>query len=249
MSNFFSLSLVIPVYNESRRLEKTFASLSRFLKNAPVPSVEIIFVNDGSTDDTLMLLNQFAHKVPARIISYPDNCGKGYAVRTGMRAATADYALFLDADMSTDLLMFERFAVAMQQGAAIVIGTRKNAGAEIHKHQPWWREMLGKGYTILARTILGVPVTDFTCGFKCFHRLAREAVFRRAFIDRWSYDAEILYLAHRLGFQIFEIPVVWVNDRHSSVRLYRDIIQSFFDLFAIRSKHSFLETIPSHPDS
>jgi len=228
------------------RLEKTFASLSRFLGTCPFPSVEIIFVNDGSTDDTLILLNQFARKIPARIISYPDNRGKGHAVRTGMRVATKDYAFFFDVDMSTDLPMIERFAAAMRQGAAVIIGTRKVAGAEIRKHQSWWREMLGKGYTLLARIVLGVPVTDFTCGFKCFHRTAREAVFRRALIDRWSYDAEILYLAHRLGFQIFEIPVIWVNDKSSSVRLCRDIIQSFFDLFAIRSNHSFADVIDFH---
>ena len=234
-----SLSLVIPFYNEAGRLEKTFAALSKYINTNQFYSVEIIFVNDGSTDSTLALLKRFVCRVPVRIISYTDNRGKGYAVRVGMRAATSQYALFLDADMSTDLSMIVRFQKAMQQNEMVIIGTRKTHGSEIRKHQPWWREILGKGYTFLARIILNSSVTDFTCGFKCFHRIAREAVFQRAFINGWGYDAEILYLADRLGFRIFEVPVIWTNDKRSTVRIYRDIFQSFNDLLVIRFRHPF----------
>ena len=234
-----SLSLIIPVYNEAGRLEKTFAALLEYIGANLFYSIEIIFVNDGSTDNTLTLLRRFGCRVPARIVSYPDNRGKGHAIRTGMRVATGEYSIFLDADMSTDLSMIVRFQKAMQQNEMVIIGTRKTHGSEIRKHQPWWRETLGRGYTFLARIILNLSVTDFTCGFKCFHRVAREAIFQRAFINGWSYDAEILYLADRLGFRIFEVPVVWTNDKRSTVRIYRDIFQSFNDLLVIRFRHPF----------
>ncbi len=126
----------------------------------------------------------------------------------------------------------------MDRGEPVIIGTRKSKGADVQVRQPWWRETMGKIYTFLARLVLGVPVSDFTCGFKMFRRSARESIWRQGFMDRWSYDAEILYLAQRFGFPIREVPVVWRNDKRSAVRIFRDAVQSFTDLFLIRFKYS-----------
>ena len=237
-----SLSIVIPLYNEEERFPVTGETLRSFVTASVVtfPELEIIFVNDGSTDNTLALVQKFARDFPhhVQIISHEKNRGKGHAVRTGMRAATKKYALMSDADMSTDLCAAADFIGPMSDGVPVIIGSRKMPGARLEIRQPWWREFMGKGYTFLAQNILSVPVSDFTCGFKFFHIDARSAIFEKAMIDRWSYDAEILFLAKQNNFPIVEIPVIWRNDKRSAVRLYRDVIRSFLDLIIIRLRHT-----------
>lgn len=230
-----SLSIVIPAYNESKRLQKTFTALLEFLKQPPFSSVEVIFVNDGSTDDTEMILEERCKRMKWRLISYGSNRGKGYAVREGFKAATGDYILLMDADMSTPLSEIEKFIPAMEAGSPVIIGTRKAVGAEVAVHQPLLRETMGKVFTMIAGVIMDLKVSDFTCGFKCFSRVAPRAIARAARIDRWSYDAEFLYLARKVfGFEIKEIPVLWYNDPRTSVRLFSATLSSLRDLFLIR---------------
>lgn len=233
-----TFSIVIPVFNEERRLRKTFAELEPFLRDYSFSEVEVVFVSDGSTDRTAEMIAEFQHGRPnVKLIGYPENCGKGHAVRVGMLAAIHEYALILDADMSTSLAELPKFREPMEARCPVVIATRKAPGAAMVPPQPFIRRKLGEGYTLLARLITGVQVSDFTCGFKCFNRASREKIFRSAAIDRWSYDAEILFLAKQFGFPICEVPVLWRNDRDTRVRLGRDVIGSFIDLFRIRLKH------------
>lgn len=228
------LSIVIPVFNEERRLPKTFDALRNFTKKKFAPVAEVIFVDDGSNDGTLKMIKEFKFEFPVKLISYPQNCGKGHAVRRGMLDASGDYALMLDADMSTPLAEIEKFTLLMELGAQVIIGTRKIAGAKVLKHQPFLRQKMGEAYTALANIITGAGVSDFTCGFKCFSRDAVNKIFPVAKIDRWSYDSEILYLARLYGFAIQEVPVSWSNDENTKVRLGRDAWQSFWDLLKIR---------------
>lgn len=229
-----TLSVVIPVYNEEQRLPKTFAGLEYFLRPHPFSGVEVIFVDDGSRDKTAELIANFKFRYPVQLVSYAENRGKGYAVREGMRAAQNDYALTLDADMSTGFLELQKMAPFMERGCPVIIGTRKASGASVTRRQSWHRQKMGEGYTLLANFMTGVWVSDFTCGFKCFAREAREKIFKAASIDRWSYDAEVLFLAKRFGFRICEAPVAWENDGDTRVRLGKDIIGSFVDLVKIR---------------
>lgn len=229
-----NISIIIPVFNEERRLSKTFNALLKFPLAEAFKNIEIIFVDDGSADGTAGLIKRFQENTSVKLISYPLNRGKGYAVRRGMLEAKNDYALFLDADMSTPLEEFRKFVPLMERGAHVIIGTRKAAGAKILKSQPYLRQKMGEVYTALANLATGAGVSDFTCGFKCFSREAVGKIFPHAKIDRWSYDAEILYLAGLRNYKIEEIPVLWQNDEDSRVRLGKDALQSFTDLVKIR---------------
>lgn len=229
------LSIIIPLYNEEKRLQKTFDAINRFYSAKIAPSFEIIFVDDGSVDGTQVCIRQFSARFPqARLVSHKKNMGKGAAVRTGMLAARGDHRLMVDADMATDLLESGKFLPILRTGAGVAIGSRRISGAEVRIHQPRIREFMGSVYTKLANIMTGAHVSDFTCGFKCFDATSAHEIFSRSCIARWSYDAEILFLARKLGFEIVEIPVVWNNDGATRVRLWKDIPRSFFDLFLIR---------------
>ncbi len=229
-----TFSVVVPVFNEERRIARTFAAMEKFLATSGVEKIEIIFVDDGSGDKTVSLIQKFNPGCEIKVISYAPNRGKGFAVRQGMLAAGGDYALVFDADMSTSMDEFPKFLRLISNGASVIIGTRKAGGAQIKKYQPWYRRKMGETYTALANFILGMEISDFTCGFKCFSRQARERIFKAAWVDRWSYDAEILFLAKRYGFRVIEIPVSWENDEDTKVRLGKDTFESFKDLIRIR---------------
>lgn len=229
-----SLSIVIPVYNEEQRLSKTFSSLEEFLKQHHFYDIEIIFVDDGSTDKTREIIKKFSDRIILNLISYPKNKGKGYAVVQGMMAAKNDYALICDADMSTPLAEITNFISLMTEDVPVIIGTRKAKGAHVSKPQSIIRRNLGRCYTLIADLITGLRVSDFTCGFKLFSRHARKLIFPKLKIERWSYDAEILFLAKLNHLPIKEVPVRWHNDENTRVRLGRDIFSSFIDLWRIR---------------
>lgn len=230
-----SFSIIIPVFNEEKRLPRTFSELEDFFKTSRFKDLEVIFADDGSRDKTVNLINDFKQRYAfVKLISYRENRGKGYAVRQGMIRAKGDYSLTIDADMSTSPQELLKALPLIESGCPVIIGTRKAKGAKMVPPQPILRRKLGEGYTWLARLVTGVKASDFTCGFKCFSREAREKIFPLARIDRWSYDAEILFLAKRLGFQVCEVPVIWKNDRDTRVRLVKDILGSFIELLRIR---------------
>jgi dolichyl-phosphate beta-glucosyltransferase len=235
------LTIVIPVYNEVARLEKTF----RALKSPSVPwgifgLEEIIFVNDGSKDYTKEMIKaerpklEKATKARVRLISYKHNRGKGHAVKTGMLASKSEYTLMMDADISTPLSELERFQVSAKKERAVIIGTRKSRVVRVEKEQPWLRRNMGKVFTLLSKIILNTWVSDFTCGFKMFRLEANREVFSRSVIERWGYDSEILFLAKNLGYPIKEISVRWRNDERSKVNLIKDAWRSLTELIKIR---------------
>lgn len=228
------LTLVIPVYNESRRLGQTFAALNHWQLPKAITLDKIIFVNDGSTDDTLKKIRSVKLKYPKQVISYNQNMGKGYAVKTGMLASKSPYTLFVDCDMSTPLDQIEKFIPYMNKGIDVVIGTRKNGHSTVIKHQPLLREKMGKVFTYLSQFILQVKVTDFTCGFKAFSKKAKDDIFKRSQINRWGYDSEVLFLATRLHYSLVERSVTWSDQKNSKVNLLKDAFKSFMELVEIR---------------
>jgi dolichyl-phosphate beta-glucosyltransferase len=229
------ISVVLPVYNEEKGLLAALEATDRCLAGLG-SSYEMVVVNDGSRDGTADVAGQFAAgKDRVRLISYLPNKGKGYAVKTGMLAARGRYRFFFDADLAVPLTTIENFMAVIVQGQAdIVIGTRKIKAAVITRHQPFYREILGKGYSHLSNFILGTDYSDFTCGFKCFERSAAEKIFAAQTIERWSFDAEILFLAKRFGCRVVEVPVTWRDNPATKVRLLKDIIRSFYELVRIR---------------
>lgn len=241
MKNKMTLSLVIPVYNEAQRIDTMFAALRGGVGSAFLKLGEVIFVNDGSTDKTLKVLRSakstLARKlgVPVRIVHYTKNRGKGYAVKSGMAASTCDYLLLADVDVSTPFSELLKMDTHLKNGRPVVIGTRKNGHSTVVVPQPMYRQILGKCFTWLTQIILGMKNTDFTCGFKLFPRSIYPLIADRMTVDRWGYDAEIIYLAAKYGGVITEVPVAWYDDNRSKVRLWKDMYQSFVDLIAIRS--------------
>lgn len=221
------------MYNEETRVEKTVNALDSFIPDVTV-KVDVIFVNDGSSDDTENRLKNLKPKFQYQIISYPTNQGKGYALKTGILKTTGDYILFMDADMSTPIEELLKFLPLMEQNIPVIIGSRKTKGANVVKHQHPWRQKLGEGFTLLSNLMLLPGISDFTCGFKAFRQDAAKKVFTAQKIKRWGYDSEILFLAHKYGYEIREVPVTWYNDEHTRVNLFKDVWRSFTDLLKIR---------------
>lgn len=234
-----TLSIVIPVYNEEKRLRKTFKALYCGVKKTPFILSEIIFVDDGSKDGTLSLIKKEKSglekklAIDVKIVSYFVNSGKGYAIKRGMEEASGDYLLFMDADISTPLSELSKLSEKIDL-SDIVIGTRKNGHSTVIVPQPLYRQILGHGFTYLTQLILNVWVTDFTCGFKLLTKDAYKKISPKMQIDGWGYDAEIMYLAKKFGFSISEVPVEWSNDKATKVSLFKDIYRSLKELIAIR---------------
>ncbi len=235
-----TLSFVIPVYNEEKRISKTIEALTQGFNYDGVKLEKVIFVDDGSKDATVKLLMEAKESIEKVlhatevVISYSPNEGKGNAIKVGMAESTSDYTLFFDADMSTPLSEFGKFIPFMQEGADVIVGTRKNGESTVKVHQPFVREYLGKGFTLCSKLILNTWVTDFTCGFKAFSKEAKDAIFPRSLIKRWGYDAELLFLARKLGYKISERAVYWYDDKDTKVSLRKAVLTSFVELLKIR---------------
>ena len=231
-----SLSVVLPVYDEALVLEPTFATLIPFLEEIG-ESFEVMCVDDGSNDDSLAILRRLADADPRiRVDALPQNRGKGAAVRKGMLLAEGERVLFMDADLSTPLEEVRRFLGALDSDYEVVIGNRRAPGSQITRHQPWIRETLGKGFTILTRLLLAPGVHDFTCGFKAFQRHAAQEIFRRSTLDGWAFDAELVVIAQELGFKLAQVPVSWAHEEGTKVRLVHAVVGSLRELLVIRWK-------------
>jgi dolichyl-phosphate beta-glucosyltransferase len=234
MTNAPYLSVVIPAYNEAKRIGASVRRVLDYLRSQPY-TWEFIVVDDGSKDETVEVVRQ-AGGDAVRIISYQPNRGKGGALQVGMLEAAGEIVLFSDADLSTPIEQIVTFLPWFEQGYEVVIGSRKMRGAQIAVRQPWLRRLGGKAFTALSNLLLGVRLSDATCGFKAWTRRAAREVFSRQTIPGWGFDSEVLLIAHRLGFRIKEVPVRWADNAASRVSLLRDTGRSFVELLRIRIK-------------
>jgi len=228
------ISLVIPVYNEQERI-KNLNALQRFIRTKKYIK-ECIVVNDGSVDHTHHLLEKMKKKWNIVVVSYTHNKGKGYAVKKGIERAHGTHVVVMDVDLSTSLAALDVVEKKAHQ-YPIIIGTRKSKDAHLALRQSKLREGMGRLFTFLSQCILGVWVSDFTCGFKCFDMRVAKKIVKAQHIYGWAYDGEYLYIGSRLGYPIFEIPVTWKNDSRTKVRFPQDVFTSLRDIIRIRIHH------------
>jgi dolichyl-phosphate beta-glucosyltransferase len=229
------LTVVIPAYNEEKRLGPTLERILGYLEQRSF-SWEIVVVNDGSKDQTTRIARELLSGCERHtVIDRKYNRGKGYSVRQGMMAGHGRFLLFSDADLSTPIEELERLLPPLEAGQAQVsIGSRGLDDSRVEVHQPWWREAMGKSFNLFVRLIALGGLRDTQCGFKCFTREAARSVFSVARIDGFGFDVEALYLARKFGYDITEVPVRWVNSPDSKVHPVADSSKMLADLLRIR---------------
>jgi glycosyltransferase involved in cell wall biosynthesis len=229
------LSVVIPAYNEARRIGATLEQVTAWLAARGGDS-EVVVVDDGSRDATPLVVEQVAarSKVKVRLVRSAHNRGKGASVRLGVEAAAQPVVLFSDADLSTPIEEAAELLARLAAGNAIAIGSRAAAGARIEVRQAWYRELMGKTFNLLVRALIGIRFRDTQCGFKAFEREAARRIFRAGRVTGFGFDVEVLFLARRFGYRVAEVPVVWRNSPHSRVNPVTDSARMALDLLLIR---------------
>lgn len=234
-----SLTIVIPIYNEENRIEKSIRALKKGFNFKEVELKKVIFVDDGSDDDIKKKL-QDAHlkgnlKISYQLISYKKNRGRGHAVKIGAQFAKTDYILYMDADFSIPLKNLNKFIPYMEKGYDVISGSKKMPASVAKIPRGFVRNVVGYGHSLIASMLLGVFYWDFQGGFKIFSKKYIKEVFPMLRIDRWGFDMEVLFLAKKMGFKTKELPVIWSHiDRDSKVKLVRDITKSLKDIFEIQ---------------
>lgn len=226
-----TVSIIIPAYNESQRLPETLSTLNEYLSGADFES-EVLVVDDGSTDGTSEVV-----AAPARVLRNPTNHGKGYAVRQGMLEATGGIRIFMDADLSVPPDEIGRLLEQFEAGHDIVIGSRNVHGAEVDSSSRPYRRTMGHIFNRFVRMFAVGDISDTQCGFKGFKREVAENLFSRQKLDGFAFDVEILYLASRLGYRTFEMPIKWVDSATTKIRPMVDSLIMLKDLMRIRRLH------------
>jgi dolichyl-phosphate beta-glucosyltransferase len=225
-------SLVIPVYNEEKRINQGLKEITSFIKNNNL-DCEILLVDDGSTDKTKKLTKLLLRNILHSRLIESNHLGKGGAIKAGVNQSRGRWILFFDIDLATpmdQLVKFEKY----QKEYDVIIGSRKMKGANIINRQPFFREFSGKVFTLLTNTIVTKNISDVTCGFKMFKAPLAKKLFNKSKLSDWSFDAEILFLSQKYGYKIKEVPVSWKDDPNTKVTLIKDTIDALLGLLKIR---------------
>jgi glycosyltransferase involved in cell wall biosynthesis len=227
-------SIVIPGYNESARIAATLERVLCYVQ-AQGWDAEIIFVNDGSRDNTAAIVRGFAQRTArVQVVENPGNRGKGYSVRNGMRQAAGEILLFTDADLSSPIEEAPKLFAALAGGADVAIGSRWLRSDVQTQRQPWYRQLFGRLFNVVLRIVLGLNYADTQCGFKAFSRRAAQKIFACQKIERWGFDAELLFLAKKFHFKVAEIPVAWAHSSGTRMNYFRDGIRMVWEMLKVR---------------
>lgn len=231
MSEEIKLSIIVPAYNESKRIAKTLRTIVSYFKNTN-NSYELLVVDDGSKDGTkevvesLMISN-------AKVLGYGENRGKGFAINFGVKHARGEWILFTDADNSTPIEEFSKLA-AEKADYQVIIGSRYLKESNIVVKQSKLRILLSRIGNILSQVILLPGIKDTQCGFKLFSATAAKQIFAKQTIWRWGFDMEILRIARELSYKVKEVPVIWYNDEQTHLQSRRVFIRTFIELITIK---------------
>ena len=228
------ISIIIPAYNEEKRIISTLNKILDFLNNKSWNS-EIIVVDDGSNDNTIKEISSINDN-KISILRNKENKGKGYSVKQGVLNAKYNLVLFSDADLSTPIEELDKM-VALANKYNIVIASRNLPDSNIVIKQPFMRRFLGNIFPYFIRVFVIKGIKDTQCGFKLFQRKVATDIFSRITIDRFCFDVEVLYLAKKLGYSIKEVPVKWYNSGASKVHIIKDSFNMFYSVFLIIFRH------------
>lgn len=236
-NNKIDVSIIIPAYNEEKRVGDSLAKIAGYFSNRD-ETIEIIVVDDGSTDGTPDVVRRMSEKYGyIRCLRNEGNMGKGFSIKRGMLDAKGQLALFSDADLSTPIEEYEKLKEAMvSENADVVIASRALPGSTKPVRQGFLRESMGKIFGLFVKLILGLHLSETQCGFKMFTKKAAREVFHWQTIFGFGFDPEILFIAKKRGFKIAEVPVVWINDFDSKLNPVADSIKMFLELLKIRVK-------------
>ena len=237
------LSIVVPAYNEERRLPASLARILCYLDKQPYEG-EVIVVDDGSEDNTVEIVRGLLSRHPNLRLVENDHRGKGYAVRTGMLAAQGQVALFCDADLAVPIEETARLLARLEEGYDVSIGSREGLGARRYG-EPSYRHLMGRVFNFLVRIMVVGHFQDTQCGFKCFKGEVARDLFSRVQLygDQarplkgaalTAFDVELLFLALKRGYRVAEVPVEWHYGLHSKVNPITDSIRHFKDVLTVR---------------
>lgn len=230
------LSVIIPAYDEEKRITTTLQAVYTYLAAQPY-SWEMLIVLDGVRDNTLGVVQQFAQgKEGIRWIDRKENRGKGYTVRQGMLAACGDIRLFTDADNSTDISHFDQMKPLLEQGIEVVICSRDakdvpNARQSVP--QPFFKRLLGDSGNLFIQLVAVRGIWDTQCGFKAFRAAAAEKIFSVAQINRYGFDIEALALARYFGYKVRVIGANWIDNADTHVT-YADYVRTLTEAMKVR---------------
>jgi dolichyl-phosphate beta-glucosyltransferase len=229
-----TVSIVIPAYNEGNRLRPTMENVLAYVHQQEW-NAEVIVVNDGSHDNTAMIVQEFAERDPlVKLVENPTNRGKGYSVANGMLHALGDVIIFSDADLSAPIEEMPKLLDALREGADIAIGSRWLRTDLQTRQQSLPRRLLGRIFNVLLRVILDLPFKDTQCGFKALTRRAAQKIVPLQRIDGWGFDPEILFLALQFGFRVKEVPVLWGDKAGTRIQPVADGLRMFQEMLRIR---------------
>lgn len=226
------LSLIIPAYNEGKRLPQTLPQIINFVESQAYPA-EVIVVNNNSSDNTRQIADEFASGHSFIHVFDEPRQGKGAAVRTGMLEARGEYLFMADADLSMPISEVNKFLPPQLEDYDVAMASREVDGA-VRFNEPAYRHFMGRVFNLVVK-VLAVPgFQDTQCGFKCFRRQAAMDVLPFQSIDGWAFDVELLFIARNRGYKIVEVPIDWYYRANSRISPVSDAIDMFREVLRIR---------------
>lgn len=226
------LTIIIPAYNEEHRLPRTLEQIFAFLDEQDY-STEVLVIENGSNDKTYEIALDFAKRNQNLRVFQEKKRGKGNAVRRGMLEAQGAYRFLCDADLSMPIDEVNKFLPPILTDTDIAIASREVPGA-VRYDEPHYRHLTGRIFNTLIRLLVLPDLQDTQCGFKCFRAEVAQDVFRHQTLTGWSFDVEILYIAQRKGYRIYEVPINWHFKPDTKISILQDSWQMFLDLLTIR---------------
>ena len=235
-----SLSIVYPIFNEERRLDKTFKDIKKFDKSNISIKKEYILVDDGSTDGTLSLIKKkFKKNKRVKILSYKINKGKGYALKLGVLLAKNQWILTTDSDCSVSNFQLINWIKKkyINNNNYIYFASRNLPDSLIKKKK--LRKIIGKMFNFFIKILFKIYITDTQCGFKLYKATYAKKIFKKIITTGYMHDIEIFLIANKLNFKIIELPVKWTHISESKINFIVDFIKIFFNLLKIK-KHNYV---------